>query len=277
MAARRKLETFTDYERALKNGYGKGVGSHYKPWIRVQDVPSHGNSAKIQGMKTERAHHLLSEQEACFFYLIEYCDSIVDIREQFPFFPLDFSVKIAQYLDIKHPKHPISKTYNVVTIDFMLTRTNGIKTWHEAVSVKPLCDFTEPRKKKRIAEKLDIERVWCELLDIPYHIFSMTPENKIESDNIQWLTSSIRRHELFGDDDLFYHATKRLSEGTYLLPKLYLDFEVNLHLNSNESMNLFKELVVNKWIYIDITKPIPESDVVNITKINKHRDKKSVG
>ncbi len=100
MARGRKLERFEDFQRALKNKYGLGSGSSYKPWLRVQDVPSQGNSAKIQGLKTGREHHLLSENETCFFYLSEFCNSVIDIREQFPLLPLDVTQKIAAALGV---------------------------------------------------------------------------------------------------------------------------------------------------------------------------------
>ena len=275
MARARKLETFADFERALKNGYGKGEAKDYKPWIRVQDVSSHGNSAKIQGMKSGREHHLLSEQESSFFYLAEYCDSIVDIREQFPLLPLDLSVKIAKNLDIKHPQHPISKAYNVMTIDFMLTRTDGQNTWHEAVSVKPLDAFLQSNKKRqRMTEKLEIERIWCELLGIPFHIFSITDENRIQSQNIQWLTSSSRRGECFDDDNLLHQAIQKISKGTYLLSELCLDLEVEFFLNSEQSIRLVKALITKKWINVDLSLPIAESGMIKITKTAEIKDEK---
>ena len=88
MSRGRKLEDLADFQRALRNKYGLGEGDSYKPWLRVQDVRSQGNSGKIQGIKVNREHHMLSEHESCFFYIAEFCDSVIDIREQFPLLPL---------------------------------------------------------------------------------------------------------------------------------------------------------------------------------------------
>ena len=88
MARGRKLEALADYQRALKKKFGLGEGHEYMPWLRVQDVNSRGNSAKIDGIKSNRTHHTLSEHETCFFYLAEFSDSVIDIREQFPLLPL---------------------------------------------------------------------------------------------------------------------------------------------------------------------------------------------
>ncbi len=48
----------------------------------------HGHSGKIDGIKSGRIHYTLFEQEFCFLYLAEFSDSVVDIREQFPLFPI---------------------------------------------------------------------------------------------------------------------------------------------------------------------------------------------
>lgn len=37
-----------------------GNGKDYKPWLYVQDVPSQGRSHRVYSHKTERVHHLLS-------------------------------------------------------------------------------------------------------------------------------------------------------------------------------------------------------------------------
>ncbi|KZL15770.1 Transposon Tn7 transposition protein TnsA [Pseudovibrio axinellae] len=102
MARGRKLNEIKDFQRSLRNKYGLGEGASYKPWIRVQDIPSHGTCSKIWGMKTQREHHLLSNNESAFFYLCEHNERVIDIREQFPLLPLDQTLRIASSLNIKY-------------------------------------------------------------------------------------------------------------------------------------------------------------------------------
>lgn len=89
-----------------KEGRGKGAGADYKPWLTVQDVPSTGRSTRLLGIHTGRTHHLLSDIERSLFYRLDWEDSVVDIREQFP---LDRSTTalIAQYCNI--PPSPLSR------------------------------------------------------------------------------------------------------------------------------------------------------------------------
>ncbi len=188
MSRGRKLETFDDYLRSLRNGYGLGSGANYKPWLRVQDVSSKGLSAKIQGIKTQRCHHTLSQNETAFFYLAEYADAVVDIREQFPLLPLEFSNKIANILDIDHPRVPKTKELNVMTTDFVLTKSVHEKIKYEAYCIKP----EDALRNERVLEKIELERIWWQLLGVKFKIFTCTELHRTQADNIEWITNPTR-------------------------------------------------------------------------------------
>ncbi|PSJ45243.1 heteromeric transposase endonuclease subunit TnsA [Zobellella endophytica] len=264
MAGRRKLQTTEDFKRALKNSYGLGQGESYKPWLRVEDVNSPGNSGKINGLKINRCYTSLSENESCFFYLAEFSDSVIDIRDQFPLLPLDLSIRISCALGLKHPTIPSTKTPNVMTTDFLLTRTDGIKIWYEAVSVKPEDKFDD----KRTAEKLDIERVWWELQGVPFHIFTTTDRNKIQSRNIQWATSPVRQGRIF-DYELLVLALDFITVGLTFVESLCNTFIDNLAVEHDDALTLLKTLIAKKMVLIDLNNPIADTGILHVTGINK--------
>ncbi|HHX8651133.1 TPA: TnsA endonuclease N-terminal domain-containing protein [Vibrio diabolicus] len=261
MAGRRKLDSLSDFQRALKQKYGLGVRETYKPWLRVQDVSSYGHSAKIQGIKTGRVHHTLSEHESSFFYLAEFSDTIIDIREQFPLIPLDLSTKIAQLLGVDHPVIAYSKPkeWNVITTDFLLTRSDGVKQWYEAVSVKPAANLVN----KRTAEKLDIERVWWQLLGIPFHIYVMSEDNQIQSKNIQWFTSPLRQGCQY-PRAMTHKARSLVGTGTYLVEDVCKEFIEALDIDSDESLMLLKILLATKQVTVDLNNPIEETGLIKV-------------
>lgn len=268
LARGRKLKTLADFQHALQNKFGLGEGEGYMPWLRVQDVSSHGNSAKIDGIKLNRTHHTLSEHESCFFYLAEFSDSVIDIREQFPLLPLDLSVKIAQTLGVDHPINPQSrdKGINVMTTDFLLTRTDGTDTWFEAVSVKP----KEKLNDKRTAEKLDIERVWWQLQGIPFHLFVMPEQNKIQSKNIQWFTSPYRHGARFSEQ-LMERAKALIHLETVLIEELCNTFVQELGVEHDDALLLFKVLLATKQVAVDLNKPIADTGIVEVIHVNRHK------
>lgn len=107
MSKRKREITKRRTDKLIKEGRGKGIGSEYKPWIFIQDVPSLGRSTRLNGIKCDRKHELLSDMERDYFYIIEYSDDVIDIREQFPLLPLEETILIAKELGIEHLKDPI--------------------------------------------------------------------------------------------------------------------------------------------------------------------------
>lgn len=71
-----KRKRIKNIEKMIKEGYGSGIGSDYKPWIKIQDVPSYGRATRVKGIKTNRQHEFLSDMERDYFYILEYSDNI---------------------------------------------------------------------------------------------------------------------------------------------------------------------------------------------------------
>ena len=263
MAGRRKLEKLADFKRALKQKYGLGEGANYTPWIRVQDVKSHGHSGKIDGIKSGRTHHTLSEQETCFFYLADFSDSVTDIREQFPLLPLTLSLKISKLIDVEHPKHPITKDPIIMTTDFLLTCSDGKRIWYEAVSVKP----SEKLSDKRTAEKLDIERVWWELLGVPFHVFCLSELNQIKSKNIQWITDPQRKKYSSPSNKVREEAKRLLTVGTMQLSDVCDMFSDQIGISNDDALILLKYLIADKEVIVDLARPIVLSGMIEIVQV----------
>ena len=68
----RRFKTQADIERYIAQGYGQGQGAEYRPWLRVQDVPSHGRSRKVSGLKFNLNYHLFSDLEFAYFVVLEF-------------------------------------------------------------------------------------------------------------------------------------------------------------------------------------------------------------
>jgi hypothetical protein len=70
----RRFKTQNDIDMYVAQGYGQGLGADYRPWLRVQDVPSRGRSRKVHGVKTGRVHHLLSDLEYTYLVVLEFSE-----------------------------------------------------------------------------------------------------------------------------------------------------------------------------------------------------------
>jgi hypothetical protein len=121
----RRFRTQQDIERYVAQGFGQGVGVDYKPWLRVQDVPSRGRSRKVHGLKTGRVHHVLSDLEPRYLVTLEFSERVVDIREQFPLLPVAPIQDVARQRSIRYPLYAGTTVPFVMTTDFVVTVKEG--------------------------------------------------------------------------------------------------------------------------------------------------------
>ena len=261
--ARRKLETFDDFNRALKNKYGIGEGSSYKPWLRVQDVKSKGIRSQILGLKTDRVHHTLSALETDFFYLAEFSDSVTDIREQFPLLPINLSIKIAKALGIEHTAHPKTKEPIIITTDFLLTRLIGEQVIYEAISVKPEDESDE----QRVLEKLEIERVWWELLGIKFSYYVGNELTQTQSRNINWATHPLRSEtEVFTEREMDF-AASFLTSGKHFIRDICDQFVNEMGMQHEVALTMLRSLIGRKRVVVDFSSTLENADFINIFNI----------
>lgn len=162
---RYKKHTQDDIPKLIAEGRGQGEGENYIPWIKVQEISSRGRTHLVRGNKTNRTHHLFSDNEHKYF-LIADCSQIEDIREQYPLLPLDETLDIADQLVIQHPKIPGTSSYNVFTTDILLTVTKGPPPIFWGRSIKPV----EALSHDRTIEKLMIEAEYWRRREIDWGI-----------------------------------------------------------------------------------------------------------
>ncbi|MBB1369438.1 TnsA endonuclease N-terminal domain-containing protein [Pseudoalteromonas sp. SR45-4] len=263
MSRGRKLESVKDYQRALKSKYGIGEGFNYKPWLRIQDVKSHGTRSLIFGRKSQREHHMMSSIEAELFYLAEFSDSVVDIREQFPILPLNYTQKVASMLGVKHPTHPNTKEPIIMTTDQLLTidSTQGIS--YHAISVKPESESN----KQRVLEKIDIERVCWELLGVKFSYFTGNELTRIQSRNLDWASAPFRESPTRFSDEQISSALTIINVGQVFFEDLcnkLISMNIATH---DDSQLLIRYLIADKYIDVDLSSNIPELGIMDVKSI----------
>ncbi|MEK8127858.1 TnsA endonuclease N-terminal domain-containing protein [Paenibacillus filicis] len=189
VAKRNRDVTMNKIQKWIKEGRGQGEGSQYKPWLTIQDVPSEGLATRLKGWTSNRYHHLMSNLERDYFYLLDFSESVTDIREQYPLLPLDDTLIIAEKLGVKHPTDPKTDDPIVMTTDFLISISNS----NIARSIKPSSNL----ENDRVIEKLEIERRFWKERNIEWAIVTENeiPEN--ETRNISWF------HREYDNQDIY--------------------------------------------------------------------------
>ena len=179
----------------IKRRRGVGFGSHYVPWLKVREVPSKGTSAIIRGVSTGRPHHLLSELEATYFFLIERRSSTVDIREQWPILDLSRTLELCEQFGVRHAAR--NGYPEPFTIDLLITeQVDGILRYR-AASVKSPEDASDPHVRLRLA----VEHAWCQERGIPWTLVDTTRFNKTMLETLRFIRAWFR-HRYVQDPSL---------------------------------------------------------------------------
>lgn len=260
-------------EKMLKEGRGQGIGPEYKPWIKIQDVPSLGRATRLKGIKTERQHEFLSDMERNYFYILEYSDEVVDIREQFPLLPLEETLSIADELGFEHPKNPETGEYIVMTTDFFITKANN----NEVIQVARTIKAKDELMNKRVLEKFEIERVYWQRKNISWAIVTENEINKDIANNISFAHGykDITELDCFKNiehlelTDLICEFVKRIIDSDMSMRAICSSFDKDMALEKGSGLSIFKHLIINKVIEIDITKKINVNEVIPVISVSE--------
>ncbi|RXI48176.1 heteromeric transposase endonuclease subunit TnsA [Clostridium tetani] len=256
-------------EKMIREGRGQGRGPEYKPWIRIQDVPSLGRATRLKGIKTKRQHEFLSDMERNYFYFLEFSDSVADIREQFPLLPLEDTILIAEELGLEHPKNPKTGEFIVMTTDFFISVKNNNEFYEVARTIK----LKDELINRRVLEKFEIERVYWKNRNINWGIVTDNEIDKNIANNISFVHAynDIRYLDCFNQiskmelQDLIYEFIKRILDSNKNMRTICSQFDNDMSLKKGSGLSIFKYLIINKVINVDITKKIDINNIVPVS------------
>jgi len=260
--------TLEKVKKRLKDGYGRGFGADYKPFLTVMDVPSSTTVSRLLSMKTQRTHHYFSFLEVSFHYILEHSQKVMDIREQFPL-PLEETLEIAQQQGIAHPG--LYRKFDVafvMTTDFFIDCFDGGRTTVIARAIKP----SNYKHNKRVCEKLKLEQIYWNNRGIDWGVIT---EDNIPSalvKNLEWIHSSG-----------LYWNFNNLTKSDILTVKDYLnryiieqcpistagkEIDTRLKLIPGSTMTVFRFLLANHVYKADLFTLFDLNQPMNVTQTN---------
>ena len=197
-----------------REGRGKGHGANYKPWIKIREFNSAGTTANVVDWKHGRTTQLLSQGEEWYYYALRWDDNVLDIREQFPLFEPEDTVKIADDFGFKHPKDRST----TMTTDMLVDYADG---YQEAISIKnSRADVNyklartehDKRQAMRAAEKLMIEKKYWAEKGIKWKLLYKEDLDPLYVNNIKRVVIYYRKEKVHDDISRIKHliATKQI-------------------------------------------------------------------
>ncbi len=233
-------------KRKIKEKRGEGNGEKYIPFDHAIDFPSVGGHKRIAGTKINRTFHFFSDLEKHFFFLLEFADNVVDIREQFPLKPLSETKEIAKSLNIKHPSDDNGNPVIMRTDMRVSFKKGGDKIF----TVKPLNNLS-----RRVIEKFELDRAYQSKRELEWLIVT---ENEI--DNII-LQNVIRIRESYFYQSNHLSAFKKefktvISSNSRLkISEVIKQTSLKIRITYGEGRKLFDHLLARKYFSFDLRKP----------------------
>lgn len=243
--------TTAKFERYRKERRGEGSGENYIPWNKIQELHSTGRVSRSPSWKTNRVHHLFDDREIDLFYLFEWSDSIVDIREQFPLIDLDLAMNIATEMGIEYPKDTKSGTPNVLVTTFMLVVKEGDQIVKKARTFKQIKNLGT-----KVAEILELEKRYFAAKEIDWGIITEKEIPTLLVENIEWIHSSYKL-EAAGVSveelrDVANILKSKLNTIDSTINKVTTSLDKNMNLDDGTCLSLFKHLLAKKEIIMDM-------------------------
>lgn len=237
----------------IKEGRGQGEGKDYKPWIDIHDFPSQGRVSRCFGWKTGRIHHFMSDMEMRYFYLLEWSDIVVDIREQYPLLDRDRTRKIAEEKGIRYPEDTATRTPIVLTTDFLITVKENGSTFDVARTIKPARDLD----KARVIEKFEIERTYWEERGVNWSIVTENEINREFASNVEWVHDAYKL-EPIGNLDipvLIKHTAilkeRLLNNSLMTLQNVLHELDAEFNYENGFFLFLLKHMIATKQIKVN--------------------------
>ncbi|MFC0212124.1 TnsA endonuclease C-terminal domain-containing protein [Paenibacillus chartarius] len=255
MARRSQQWKDSTLKRFLDEGRGQGE-EDFKPWLKVSDISSKGRVTRLYSKKLNRTIHLLTDSQTRYFYLLEFDDRVVSVKEQFPLLSI---ADIMDQLDESLVKRLKNRdgTPHVLVTTFLITAKdeNGqLRTY--ARSIK---DRNELEKKDTL-ERLEIQRRFFESQKIDWAVVTSEEIPHQRSRNIEWVLPALYIEDAgLTEQEAQYYSTYIIEafRSTKEPVRGLLDaFEREMKQEKGLGVFLFRYLIASKQIEINLDQEI---------------------
>lgn len=253
--------TKEEIDKRFASGRGVGRKGDYKPWIYIQEISSDGTSYRALSHRTGRVAHLLSKLEFLVFSLLDWDESIHDIREQYPL-DLETTLKVAEKAGIKHPRK--GNKYHVFTTD-LLVDYDGLDSKQVAIQVKYIADLMD----KDVIAKLEIERRSCLAKGMNWKLITELDIPHVQQVNIDWILGGKDLHIEETLQNQVYDLWSEINRFPDMkLAKACANYDKRHGLPAGEALKLARNAFSYRLMAFDIHKPYQHLICSDIHSVN---------
>lgn len=258
------LLTSNKTKKLIKEGRGQGEGKHYQPWTKTysREFSSKGRATRIFGVKTDRIHHLQSDNQYRAFLTFEYAKHVIDIREAYPLIDIYEVLNPVDINDLRFDKFCDRETKEpyVLTTNFLLTvQTEG----GNKLVARTIKNVSELNRKITL-EKLEIERRYWQARGIEWKVVTNKELSKQRAKNIEWVRETLLNDQLKENSNGLSESLLQM-----LIPnqqssvrKILNTFDKTEMIEPGTALYLFRYLLATHQLEINMDVPINLSNTL---------------
>ena len=232
--------------------------------MTIQDIGSLGLVSRVKGLKANRLHHLLSTLELNYFFILDWTDKVIDIKEQYPL-NLEETIALAKEINVKHPPKNNPENPTVMTTDFVISVHQPIGIKQIARTIKYSTDLAN----ERVLEKFEIERRYWAERKIDWGIVTELDINKTVAENLRWLYKYKMSDSLPPSinsviiPELMDFLLPQIKQKKIALKFISKACDEKFNLSSGESLSFVRHLIATKKVQVDMFKTIQPEKILN--------------
>src|SRR6185369_1104884 len=189
-------------DERIAQGFGRGDGKSWKPWLQFGDVSSRGVTSRLWSPKAQRVLTFFSNVAKCAFLVAEFLARFQGYHEQGPM-DRELTQEICRHFGIRHPRYWGTKIAAVLTYDGLLF-THGRRP--QLID----CKHSSTEITGRLEQHYAIRHEYAQRMD--YSIVRITDQSYPWQliHNLQWIRMSVlqRGHFCMSEMDIEICSTR---------------------------------------------------------------------
>lgn len=228
--------------------------------LKVTTFSSKGRATRIYSYKTNRIHHLQSDNQLRVFLTLEWSDKVKDIKENIELKDLEEIIDNVENLRLdKFSDKETGQLYQLHTNFLVATKRNNGEE-QVAVSVKSLSEI----ERKTVIEKMEIERRYWKAKGLSFHVITEKEINKQFVENIKWVREALIDKSIENKEELrekLYYFLQEYKEKRIMDALNIFDEEEKLKVGTG--LFILRYLIAVKEIKINMKEKLDLNDSIN--------------
>lgn len=227
--------------------------------LKVTTFSSKGRATRIHSYKTNRIHHLQSDNQLRFFLILEWSDKVKDTQENVELKDLEATIDNTENLRLDKFTNKENQLYQLHT-NFLIAITRNNVDEQIAISVKSLSEL----ERKTVVEKMELERRYWKSKGISFHVITEKEISKQFVENIKWVREALIDKSIENKEELkekLYYFLQEYKEKRIM--DALNNFDEKEKLKAGTALFILRYLIAVKEVEINMKEKLDLNDSIN--------------